>query len=106
MKKVMRSVAVLASAALVLGAFIAGPADAKKKCAKYAAPSWAAEAETSIVTDKATADAPIEITLATGPGLGFTNADYPGDETGSISHAFQNVVVDTNAKSANLYVSI
>lgn len=105
--KTIRSLAVLASAALVAGAFVATPAEAKKKkCGKYAAPDWASEAETSIVTDKATGDAPIEITLSTGPGLGFTNADYPGDETGSISHAFQNVIVDTNAKSANLFVRI
>ena len=105
--KTIRSLAVLASATLVLGAFVANPAAAKKKkCPKYAAPDWAGEAETTIVTDAATADAPIEITLATGPGLGTTNADYPGDETGEISHAFQNVVVDTNAKSANLFARI
>lgn len=105
--KTVRNFAVAASAALVLGALVATPAGAKaKKCGKYAAPDWAAGAETTVVTDKATADAPIEIALTTGPGLGFTNADYPGDETGSISHVFQNVVVDTKAKSANLYARI
>lgn len=104
--KTIRSLAVLASMALVLGAFVAAPAEAKKKCGKYAAPEWAGEAETTIVTDKATADAPIEVELETGPGAGFTNPDYPGDETGSVAHAFHNVVVDTNAKTANLFASI
>jgi hypothetical protein len=102
--KSMRTLAVGASAALVLGAFVAAPAEAKKKkCGKYAAPSWAGDAETTTVTDAATADAPISIELTTGPALGFTNANYPGDETGSISHVFQNVIVDTKAKSANLF---
>ena len=104
--KTLRTFGVVAAAALVLGAIVVGPAEAKKKCAKYVAPDWAADAETSIVTDKATADAPIEIELQTGPGAGFTNADYPGDETGHIEHAFQNVVVDTTAKSANLFAAI
>jgi len=106
--KSVRTFAVLASAALVLGASVAAPAEAKKKkkCPKYAAPDWAAGSETSIVTDKATADAPIELELETGPGAGFTNPDYPADETGSVSHTFQNVVVDTNAKSARLFARV
>lgn len=106
MRQAFRAFGVVAAAALVLGALVVGPAEAKKKCAKFVAPDWAADAETSIVTDKATADAPIEIELTTGPGAGFTNADYPGDETGHIEHAFHNVVVDTTAKSANLFASI
>lgn len=105
--KTIRTFAVVASAALVLGASVAAPAEAKKKkCGRFAAPDWAADAETSVVTDKATADAPIEIALETGPGLGFTNPDYPGDETGEVSHSFHNVLVDTNAKSARLFARI
>ena len=106
--KMIRTLAVVASAALVLGAYATGPAQAKKrkKCAKYTAPDWAADAASSVVTDKATADAPIEIELETGPGLGFTNPDYPGDETGQVPHAFHNVLVDTNAKAARLFARI
>jgi hypothetical protein len=104
--KMIRSLAVVAMAALALGAFSAAPASAKKKCGKFTAPDWAADAETTVVTDKATADAPITIDLSTGPGMGTTNADYPGDETGSVTHVFQNVIVDTNAKSANLFARI
>lgn len=104
--RTIRTLAVVASTALVLGAYVAAPAEAKKKCAKYAAPDWAADAETTVVTDKATADAPIEIELETGPGLGFTNPDYPGDETGEVSHSFHNVVVDSKAKSGNLFARI
>jgi hypothetical protein len=104
--KMIRSLAVVAMAALALGAFSAAPASAKKKCGKFTAPDWAGDAETTVVTDKATADAPITIDLSTGPGAGFTSTDYPADETGSITHVFQNVIVDTNAKSANLFARI
>lgn len=104
--KTIRTLGLAVCAALVVGASAATPAGAKKKCAKYKAPAFAADADTSIVTDKATADAPIEITLETGPGLGFTNPDYPDGETGEVSHSFHNVVVDTKAKSARLFARI
>ena len=109
MSKTLRSLAVLASAALVLGAFVA-PADAKKKkvkqCAPYAAPSWAGEAETSVVTDAATADAPVEVELTTAPGAGFTSPDDPEGGTGDVTKVYHNVVVDSAASSAPLNVRI
>lgn len=108
--KTLRSLAVVASTALVMGAFVA-PADAKKKkkvkkCAPYTAPEWAGEAETTIVTDAATADAPVEIELDTAPGAGFTSADDPEGGTGDVTKVFHNVVVDSAAASAPLNVRI
>lgn len=109
--KTLRSLAVLASAAMVLGAFVA-PADAKKKkkkapvCAPYTTPEWAGEAETTTVTDKATAEAPIEIELSTAAGVGFTNADDPEGGDGDVTRVFHNVVVDSAAASAPLNVRI
>lgn len=106
MKKVLRSVAVLASATLVLGAFVAGSADAKKKCAKYAAPDWAADVKTVTVTDAATEAEPLTFELTTGHGAGTTSADYPEDGDGTLSHSFQNILIDSKAKTANVYARI
>ena len=108
MSKTLRSLAVLASAALVVGAFVA-PADAKKKakkCAPYASPSWAVDAETTVLTDKATADAPVEVELTTAPGVGFTSADDPSGGTGDVTKVYHNVVVDSAAASAPLSVRV
>jgi hypothetical protein len=105
----LRTLAVVSAATLVLGVTVL-PADAKKKkkkpkaCPTYVTPEWAGEAETTIVTEKATADAPIEVELETGPGLGFTSTDGPEGDTGQTSHVFHNIVVDTAAASGNLFV--
>jgi len=104
-EKTVRTLAVVASAALLLGAVAVVPAGARaKKCAPFETSGVGAEAETSIVTDKATADAPIEVTIATDPGAGFTNADDPSGDTGATSHKFHNVQVDSKAKTAKLFV--
>lgn len=107
--RTIRTMAVLASTALVLGAFLAMPADAKKKkkpkkCAPYSSPDWATDAETTVLTDAATEEAPVEVEIATDPGLGFTSTDGPDGDTGETSHKFHNVLVDTKAASANLFV--
>jgi hypothetical protein len=104
--RTVRTFVPVISAVLVLGAFVAAPAEAKKpkKCAPYASPDWATDAETTVLTDKATADAPVEVELTTEPGAGFTSTDGPSGDTGAITHKFHNVVVDTKAKSANLFV--
>lgn len=110
--KLLRSIGVVASAALVLGAFVAAPADAKKKkkkpkaCPAYTTPSWAEGAETSIVTDAATADAPIEVEITTEPGAGFTSAGEPGGTTGHATFKYHNIVVDSAAATANLFARI
>jgi hypothetical protein len=108
--KVLRTIAVLSTSALVLGAFAAGPADAKKKkkkppaCPTYTAPDWAPESKTTIVTDAATADAPAEFALETAPGAGFSSADEPEGGTGAPSSAYHNIVVDSAAPDASLFV--
>ncbi|MGH2820162.1 MAG: hypothetical protein ACRDJ5_05890, partial [Actinomycetota bacterium] len=68
--RILRTLALLATATLVVGAFAAGPAEAKKKkkkkvCAEYVAGDYAGEAETTVVTEAATEEAPIEVTVAT-----------------------------------------
>jgi hypothetical protein len=109
--RTVRQIAVLASATLLLGAFVAGPADAKKKkkkpvCATYASPDWATGAgETTIVTEAATAEAPVEVALTAAPGLGFTSTDGESGDTGETSHVYQNVQVDTATPAGgNLFV--
>lgn len=104
--KNIRTLALVASAALVLGAFVAGPAEARKKCRPYKPGALGAEAETTKVTDAATEAAPVEVELSTGPGAGFTNADDPSGDTGATSHAFHNVQVDSKSSTAALFVRI
>ena len=98
----IRTLAVLASVGLLVGAFGAGPADAKKKKKKKKAPSCApvtaggngAEAELVRLTTAATAEKPVEIELETAQGLGFSSTapDGGGDE-GATSHVYQNLQV-------------
>lgn len=109
----IRTLSVLASAAMILGAFVA-PADAKKKkpkppppppaCAAYEPGEEGLEAKTTVVTDAATAEAPVVVELEAGPGL---SRDLTGeglyDETTSI---FQNIQVDSANPSAGLYVKL
>lgn len=111
-----RTVTVLASVGVLVGAFAAGPADAAKKkkkkppaCAPWTPPEKSAEAELVKVTDAATAEAPIEIELETDPGLGLGR---PGSTIGPVpigdhvSEAFVNVQVDSAAPSTGLYATI
>src|SRR5688500_1386782 len=90
-----RLVSVLASAALVLGATFALPAEAKKKkkkpkpCAAYVPAEWGDGQPINLVTDAHTAEAPLEITVPTGPGLGTSSPEPPAeDPTNPVSHAF------------------
>lgn len=109
-----RPVAMLACLALLAGAFVAGPADAKKKkkkkppaCAPYTPWEKAAEVEVTKVTDAATEEAPIELTIDTAEGLGFSSSDSEDSPTqGHITHAWANVQVDPAATSAGLYVRV
>lgn len=112
MTKTVRTLAVVASAALLVGASVA-PADAKKKkkkkppvCATYVSPEWATgAAETTIVTEAATAESPVEVTITTAAGLGFTSPDGAASDEGETSHVYQNVQVDTASPAgAKLFV--
>lgn len=115
-----KTLSVLASAALVLTGMLAGTADAKKKkpkpppappaCAPFVAGEAGAEAPTSVVTDAATAEAPVVVELEGGMGLaddlgipGIAGRPSVYDETSSV---FQNIQVDSANPSAGLYVKI
>lgn len=108
----IRTLSVLASTALLLGAFAATPADAAKKkkkkkppvCAPWVPSEKAADAELIKVTDEATEEAPIEVEVETGPGVG---SGRPGGTFGgATSEAFVNVQVDSKAPAAGLYTTI
>ena len=104
-----RGVATLGALALLAGALLATPAEAKKKkpkaCPPYASPAWATDAgDTQIVTDAHTADAPLEVELATEAGLGTTDPSAPDGGNGHVTHKFVNILVDSAASTATLHV--
>ena len=103
----IRTLAVLASAGLVLGAFAAAPAAAKKKkrgCATYVPGEKGADAPVTKVTSKNTADTPAAVEVENGPGFGFGRD--PEGEGANVSHAFANVQADPTASSDLLNVRI
>lgn len=79
----------------------------KKVCKPYAPGELGAEAETVKVTDKATAEEPLEVTLTLDPGFGQAlGAPTDSATTSQQSHAYYNVQVDPKAKETGLYVSL
>ena len=103
----IRTVAVIAMSAFVLGAFVSGPADAKKKkkkpavCKTFTPGEKGTDKPTIVVTDAATEEAPAVQTVT----LAESVADL--DQTGMVSSASTdafNVQVDSAAKEAGLYV--
>ena len=111
--RITRTVAVLASLAMLTGAFIAAPAEAAKKkkkpaaCAKYAPAERGAGQPVTVVTDAATADKPVEVTVATDPGAGFSSEEGEGNEDEiASSHAYTNVQIDSAKPGVGLYVQI
>lgn len=106
--RISKAFAVLAMASLVVGAFAAVPAEAKRKkkgCATYQPGTNGDGQPVTVVTDKATADKPVTIELETGPGLGI-GRDASSPEGEHVSHAYANIQVDSAAPSANLFVSV
>lgn len=110
----IRSASVLASAALILGAFVA-PADAKKKkkpktpppppaCAPYTPGEQGAEAPTLVVTDAATAEAPAVVDLTAEAGL--PSLTVQGQQVGEKTALYHNIQVDTANPTAGLYLKI
>lgn len=104
----IRIVSVVGMSALVLGAFVAGPADAKKKkkkkpavCATFTPGEKGTDKPTVKVTDAATEAAPVvqKVTLAESVG----DVDVTGAVSPPGSDAF-NVQVDSAAKEAGLYI--
>lgn len=114
--RTIRTLAVLASAALVLGAFTASPADAKKKrkkkakkppaCAPYQPGEAGADAPITVVTNAATEEKPVELEVETAEGLGFSSAEGPSGDEGHTSHAYSNVQVDSAKSGAGLYARV
>ncbi len=111
--KSLRALAVMASAALILGAFVAAPADAKKKKKKGCASAVIVEpqspsasrteapaAEVVKITDKATAEAPVVIEYDHGPALWDTANQAPLVE----DTKWFNIQVDSAAPSTGLYI--
>lgn len=99
----IRTVAVVGMSALVLGAFVAGPADAKKKkkkpaaaCAAFTPGEKGADKPTITVTDAATEAAPVAQPITLDPEV----------TEGAVSYAESvfNVQVDSAAKDAGLYI--
>ncbi|HEX2196986.1 MAG TPA: hypothetical protein VHJ76_08690 [Actinomycetota bacterium] len=113
-RRSLKTLSVLASAALIATSLLGGTADAKKKkkkpkppapaaCAAYAPGEAGTGAPTTVVTDAATAEAPIVVELATDMGLGDDLGLGVVDQTTSV---YQNIQVDSNNPSAGLYVKI
>lgn len=112
--RILRGAALLGAASLIVGAFVAVPAQAKstkpaaKACKAFKAKTDGKGQPTSVVTDKATADAPVEVTVPTAAGVGLSSPDGPSGDTpaGGATHTYYNVQVDSKAKMANLHVRL
>lgn len=103
-----RTCSIVLALGLVVSGVLAGPATAAKKkkpkaCAPYQAGEMGAEADTVVVTDAHTAEAPLLHAFTLGPafdeGIG---AAVGHDQT---PHHNLNIQVDSAAKSAGLYVT-
>ena len=108
-----RALSVLMVVALMGGLVATSSIDAsaakrKKKCKAYKPGELGAEAETIKINDKATAEAPVEVTLSLDPGAGQATGVGQIDavSTAAQSHAYYNVQVDPKAKTTGLYVSL
>lgn len=110
--RIIRTTAVLALAGLAVGMLAVAPAQAKKKkkkpaaCAAYTPGELGAGQPITVVTDAATAEAPVSTTLATDAGLGSSNNEGASGDTGPTSHAYVNVQVDSAAASRGLFVRV
>lgn len=112
--RTVRTLSVVASVVLIVGAFAAGPADAKKKkkkpvpagCAAYVPGELGAGQPVTVVTDAATAEAPVEVEIDTAEGVGFTSPNGSADDEGMPSHVFTNVQVDSASPETGLYIRL
>lgn len=113
----IRALSVIASAALIVGAFVAGPAEAKKKKKKPPVPAGCPtfapiepnspsgqtaevlEQPVVAVTDAHTADAPLVVEYEHGPALWSITQEPIQEDT-----VFFNIQVDSANPEANLYV--
>lgn len=115
-RRIFKVTAVVGATALILGAFVAGPADAKKKkkvkkpavCAPFTPAEQGAGAAVTPVTDAATKDAPVvaKVTAAKGIGTGTGEETVDSVTTSQISHAYVNVQVDSAAPATALSIRL
>jgi hypothetical protein len=98
---------VVLAGGMLASAFVAGPATAAKKkpkaCKAYAAGEMGAEAETLVVTDSHTAEAPLTHAFNIGPAFDEGIGGAVGQD--QTPHHNLNVQVDSKAKTAGLYVT-
>ena len=113
--RTIRTLAVIATAGLVVGAFAAGPAEAKKKkkkkpaaCAAFVPGEAGAEQPTVVLTDAATEAAPVEqtVTLAGSAADARLVSAIPEEGPLAPGRAPFNIQVDTAAADAGLYALI
>lgn len=113
----IRTLAVLASAGLIVGAFAAAPADAAKKkkkkppaCAPYTPTEWAADAPVNMLTSAHTAEAPLVIEIEAPAGLGSSSGAPPSDDPAELhaaaTHSFVNVQVDSATPDTGFYATL
>lgn len=112
-QRTIRTLSVVASAALIVGAFAAAPADAKKKkkkppvpagCPAYTPSEWSADIPVTMVKDEHTAEAPLVIEVPTEMGAGTSDSGSPENgQTSRAAHAFLNVQVDSANPEVGLY---
>ncbi|HEX2059048.1 MAG TPA: hypothetical protein VHI71_11860 [Actinomycetota bacterium] len=99
---IKRTCSIVLALGLVASGVLAGPASAKKKkpkaCKPYVAGEMGAEAESVVVTDAHTEEAPLTHAFSLDP-------DFDEGLQGDPPRANVNVQVDSKAKSAGLYVT-
>jgi hypothetical protein len=115
-RRIFKTVAVVGATALILGAFVAGPADAKKKkkkkapvaCAAFTPAEAGAAAPITLVTDTATADAPATAKVTAAPGLGTGTGEDTVDSVtmSQVSHVYANVQVDSSIPATGLNIRL
>ena len=100
--RTLKTLALIATAGLMVGVVAAAPAQAgkKKKCPAYVPGENGAGQPINVVTDAATADKPVELTLPTEAGLGAGRD--PEGFGAHVSHVYVNIQVDSKAASAPL----
>ncbi len=108
--RTIRTLAVIATAGLVVGAFAATPAEAKKKkkkpavCGAFTPGEAGTDKPMVVVTDAATEAAPVEQTVTLAESV--ADADLVGTGVLEPGTDHFNIQVDSAAKEAGLYVLI
>jgi len=76
------------------------------KCGAFTPAEQGKDAETTVVTDAATAEAPIETHVVMDPAVGLITGEIQGQKNPLTSDAYFNVQVDPKAPSTGLYVRV